>query len=277
MDLDESLRVEGAAGKYRVRLADSWEAFGPNGGYLAALALRAAGEVAQIKRPASFYCHFLSVPRFDMVDLEVTVLKQGRRSESLSVQMLQQGKVVLSALVRTAVEGPGYQGQHTHMPSVARPEGLKNYAQLWPDASGPRMKVWSNMEGRPTDQSTLPVPREAKAKDWVRFQPRACFDDIFVDAARSLILLDMYGWPAAYRAYLDDRYRATSLDISTWFHQFAPRSEWLLVDHECLIANDGLIGVDGKVWDNEGRLLAMGSAHLMCLPAPSLHQGVSRS
>ena len=33
--------------------------------------------------------------------------------------------------------------------------------------------------------------------------------------------------------------------------------------------DDGLMAVDGKVWDTDGRLLATGAAHLCCIPNPS--------
>ena len=54
--LDQATRLEGDAGRYSVVLSDAWEIWGPSGGYLAALALRAAGDCAEIPRPASFYC-----------------------------------------------------------------------------------------------------------------------------------------------------------------------------------------------------------------------------
>ena len=58
LDLEDATRVEGEGGRYLARLSEDWEIWGPNGGYLATFALRAAGKVAQIKQPASFYCHF---------------------------------------------------------------------------------------------------------------------------------------------------------------------------------------------------------------------------
>src|SRR5215468_6515100 len=106
IDLDASTRVTGAGGSYRIMLSEAWNGWGPNGGYLAAIALRAAGEVAQIRRPASLYCHFLSAPAFDEVRLDVALLKSGRRAEALSVQMRQRDKPVLTALVRTAAPAP---------------------------------------------------------------------------------------------------------------------------------------------------------------------------
>jgi acyl-CoA thioesterase len=111
-DLDHATQLTGENNRYSARLSDDWEIWGPNGGYLAAIALRAAAEVARIKRAASFYCHFLSSPAFDVVELEVSVLKQGRRAESFAVEMTQQGKPILHAMVKTAAEAPGYSHQH---------------------------------------------------------------------------------------------------------------------------------------------------------------------
>lgn len=69
LDLERATRVETQDGRYLAHLSEDWEIWGPNGGYLAAIALRAAGSVAQIERPASFYCHFLSSPAFAAVQL----------------------------------------------------------------------------------------------------------------------------------------------------------------------------------------------------------------
>lgn len=60
--LDRALALEGEGPVYATTLSREWEIWGPNGGYLAALALRAAGLGAEIGRPASFYCHFLRSP-----------------------------------------------------------------------------------------------------------------------------------------------------------------------------------------------------------------------
>jgi len=67
--LDEATRLEGEDRSFSIRLDEAWEIWGPSGGYLAAIALRAAGRCAEIPRPASFYCHFLSAPSFDEVEL----------------------------------------------------------------------------------------------------------------------------------------------------------------------------------------------------------------
>jgi acyl-CoA thioesterase II len=266
VDLDSATRVAGSNGNYRIKLSNAWEIWGPNGGYLAAIALRAASMVAEIRQPASLYCHFLNSPKFEEVELQVETLKKGRRSESFSVQMKQSGKTMLQALIRTAADAPGYEHQQIVMPSVPPPDDLKTYDELHPENGRPRFSFWKNLEARPTVQRIPDSAEPAVVRDWARFKPQACFDDLFVDAARSLILLDTYGWPAVWRTYQDWRYIAPNLDTSVWFHRFSPKSEWLLIDHSCPVSDRGLMGVQGHVWDRAGKLLASGNAQLCCLP-----------
>jgi len=268
-DLEQATRVVTENGAHVAQLSRAWEIWGPNGGYLAAIALRAAGMVAEIRTPASFYCHFLSSPAFDAVRLEVNVLKRGRRAESLAVQMTQQGKPILHALVKTAADAPGYSHQHPEAPAVPTPHALRSYEELLAPERRPSFSFWNNVERRPVDQSTTGQPTAPVLREWTRYRPRACFEDPFLDAARALILLDTYGFPAAYQHYRSWEYLAPNLDTSAWFHSFSPQCEWLLIDSECNVADRGLMGVSGRVWDTEGRLLATGSAQLCCIPGRS--------
>ncbi len=268
-DLEHATRVDGHDGRYVAQLSEDWEIWGPNGGYLAAIALRAAGMVAQIQRPASFYCHFLSSPAFDAVQLDVHVLKRGRRAESFEVEMTQDRKPILHALVRTAADAPGYSHQHLQAPDVPSPADLSTYKRVG-DPQHPTFSFWDNVERRPVDRSATEEPIEESSapviREWARFRPTACFEDPFVNTARVLILLDTYGFPAAYQRYHSWDYLAPNLDTSVWFHRFNPSCDWLLIDHECTLADRGLMAVNGRVWYTGGRLLATGSAQLCCVP-----------
>jgi acyl-CoA thioesterase len=200
------------------------------------------------------------------VHLDVSVLKRGRRAESFAVEMRQEGKPILHALVKTAAEAHGYNHQHPESPLVPPPAALKSYDELLPADRHPPCSFWNNIERRPIDQSASDEPTAPVVREWTRFRPTACFADPFVDAARALILLDTYGFPAVYRKYRSWEYLAPNLDTSAWFHHFNPDCEWLLIDHECSVAAHGLMGVGGSVWDTGGRLLATGSAQLCCVP-----------
>ena len=271
-DFELDTRVEGSAGKYKAHISQDWEIWGPNGGYVAAIALRAAGMEAEVKRPASFTCHFLSRAKFDNVDLEVDVVQRGRRSESIHVVMRQEGRPIVQGLLRTAAEGPGLKHDVATMPEVPEPEGLKTWPQIFPEQEGPPYPFWNNVEGRVMDpERALEQPRRPYPpvyREWYRFQPRATFDDLWVDAGRLLLMIDTLSWPAASMPYVDPEYQAPNLDVTAWFHRAAPESEWLLADHEGPLAEGGLMGTTARIWSREGKLLASGGAQLLCVPVP---------
>ena len=78
--------------RFTAMVHDDWEIWGPEGGYVAAIALRAAGAASPFARPASFFCHYLSVADFAPVDLVVTPLRSGRTVHSQRVEMSQEGR-----------------------------------------------------------------------------------------------------------------------------------------------------------------------------------------
>jgi acyl-CoA thioesterase II len=99
-DLALQTSVEPAGeGRYRAMVDQDWEIWGPCGGYVAAIALRAAGAESPFARPASFFCHYLSVAAFAPVDLVVTPLRSGRTVLAQRVEMTQDGRPVLDGMV----------------------------------------------------------------------------------------------------------------------------------------------------------------------------------
>jgi acyl-CoA thioesterase len=265
--LDVDTRVEGGAGRYRAVVSRDWEVWGPNGGYVAAIALRAAAAEAKIARPVAFAGHYLSVARFAPVDLDVAVVHAGRRSESIRVSMTQEGKPVLEAIVRTAAELPGLAHDETAPPDVPGPDGLRNFEQINP--GGPTYPFWLNVESRPPDPELWKLGRPARAaavRQWYRFRPIARFDDPFLEAARALLLIDTLVWPAACQRHVEPTFMAPNLDVVAWFHALDHRSDWLLGDAVAPIAAGGLVGGTVRMWSADRRLVASGGAQLLCLP-----------
>src|SRR5258706_48773 len=130
--------------RYRATLDKDWEIWGPCGGYTASVALRAVGASSAHPRPASFFCHYLSVPA-----------------------------------------------------------------------------VW---------------------QQWIRFL-EGDFDDPWVDACRSLVLVDVQSWPAASRPHVHREHGmyAPSLDLYVALHR-RPAGEWLLTDGVSPVGESGLLG-----------------------------------
>jgi hypothetical protein len=116
---------------------------------------------------------------------------------------------------------------------------------------------WGNFDERMVDWSdTWPPagPLPPTWRTWVRCTPTATFDDLWVDAARSLIVLDVGSWPAGSRphAYLDPPYIAPSLDLYASFQHPG------LLDAHPPVAHDGLLSWTGRVWSRQLGLVASG-------------------
>lgn len=267
-NFDADTRVEpvgGGGASFGAQLSPDWEIWGPSGGYVAAILLRAAGARARIPRPAVFHCQFLRVARFGPVELGVEVVHAGRRNELLRASMRQGDKTIAEASLRTAAEGEGLEHDIARMPDVPGPDRLEDSTPL----HGP-MPFWRNIEPRcPFPEQIGPDrgPRDPAWVEWLRLRPVATFADPFLDAGRALALIDSFSWPAACGPHPGSAFRAPNLDVTAWFHRAEPESEWLLVDSESHIAGGGLMGTHTRVWSQTGRLVASGGAQLLCVPA----------
>jgi acyl-CoA thioesterase II len=271
-DLAADTAIEGSDGRYQARLSRDWEIWGPNGGYLAVIALRAAGAATPLRRPASFTCHYLGVADFDVVDLEVRTIRESRRAASFAVSMTQADQLILEAMTWIVGDVDGLEHDAAPMPGVSPPEELPNVEELMAGQErGPYHRFWSNFESRPLEWVKSWEEREPSDptfRSWYRYVPRDTFDDPYVDAGRALLLADTVGWPAAVRAYGSDLpYYAPSIDVAVRFHASAPGSPWLLVEGRSPVARDGLVASAISIWSADGRLVASGGQQMLCRPA----------
>ena len=270
-DLAIDTAVEGSDGRYTARLSRDWEIWGPNGGYIGAIALRAAGAFSRFDRPVTLVGHFLGVADFETpVDLEVTTLREAKRAQSVRVSMTQAGQPIFDAMVWSVGDIAGLEHDVTEMPEAPAPETLRTTADRMAEAGiEPHFKFWDNFDQRPTtwiDDWEHRAPEPPVVGDWYRFVPRSTFDDPWVDACRSLILVDTLGWPAAVRLHVESDYIAPSIDLSVAFHRARPEEPWLYARAQASSGAGGLIGCESRVWARDGTLLAVGASQLLCRP-----------
>jgi acyl-CoA thioesterase len=285
-DLAADTSVEPVAGgRWAARLSEDWNIWGPNGGYVASVCLRAAGAACGLDRPATIACHYLAVGRFDVVDLEVDLLRATRRTAAIRVHMSQGGTPLAEATVWAVADDlDGYVWDEAEPPAVPGPgdtPSVEDRLRGRPDAPRSPFSFARNLQQKPVawrDEEEWAVfpggPHEART--WMRFVPAPAFDDPWVDACRSLILLDTWAWPAAIGgvpASERDRFMAPNLDVTARFHADASASEWLLVDARAPVASRGLIGTEVAVWTEQGTLAASGGAQLLCRPRPPAPTG----
>lgn len=244
-----------------------WNIWGPNGGYVASVALRAAGAVApEGHRPATISVQYLSVARFDVVECQVTPVKTGRNAWLLNVALVQDGKTFLQAQVWTTNKQDGPTTVQAVMPEVAHPDSLKTLAEhLGPDAD-PITGFWQNIDLKPLVFIPWGEPRPPEPaihRDWYSFVGYE-LGDAFLDACRPLILIDTLLWPTHHRGLAErPNYVAPSLDVTVWFHQAAGEADWLLIDAHADTAGSGLIHGHARIWTPDGRVVASGGSNLL--------------
>jgi len=270
-DLDEDTRIKGADGRYTAEVSRDWEIWGPCGGYVAAIALRAAGLTSRFDRPVSFSCHYLGVAAFDTVDLDVTTLRSGRTTESLRVSMTQGGRPILEGMLLTMAEHEGLEHVDTVPPDVADPWPLPSMAERMAEIDGADapFTFWSNIDVRPLEWREEWPPAGPLAptwRQWERFLPDGTFDDPWVDAARSVLWIDLCGWPAASLPHLYQQppWVAVNVDLYVAFHQARPDSAFLLVDGTSHLAAEGLMGYTARTWSEDRSLVSSGGGQLFC-------------
>jgi acyl-CoA thioesterase len=267
-DLDNDTRLAGGDGRYRARVLPDWRLIAPSGGIVSALALRAAAAESELDRPVTYYCHYLNPAEEGDADLTVTSLRRSRRAESLRVDVDQDGRGLVEALVWTAAAGEGIDHHTAEMPAAGAPTDhapIESYVAGWPP-----FEFWRNLEYRPLllPGQELFTAGRAALRTWLRFKPTATFPDPAVAAARLVILADTFIYPASQMAHPNWRssYWAVSLDLAVTIHDPGSDAEWLLVDAETPAASGGVMGGWVHIWSEDGRLLASSVQQMLQRP-----------
>lgn len=268
-DLAADTAVEPAGdGRYRAVLSDDWEIWGPMGGYVAAVALRAAGAASSFARPAAFSCHYLGVAAFDGVDIDVTPLRVARSAASHRVTITQGERPIMEALTWSVAEVDGLVHDVAVAPDVPGPGELRSAEEL-AEGQEPPFPFWLNFDTRPLDwvaEWPPAGPLEPRWRNWMRFAQWKAGAEPWLDAARLLLLADLPSWPSANRphAWQQPPFIAPTLDLQVTFHRLVPDEPWLLVEGTSPVAADGLIGFTSRLWTTTGALVASGSGQTLC-------------
>ncbi len=273
-DLERDTRVEPlGAGRFVAVLSPDWDIWGPNGGYLATVAMRAAGLVSERARPASINAHFVGTGSAGPVELDVEVNRRTRVATSLTVRMAQNGRPWVVAQVWAVdddLEGLGHQpGERSTLPP--EPTSLPRFEDLVPAADlVDRHPFWHNLDQRPVGWIGNWDEREASEplkQVWYRFVPAETFDDPWVDAGRSLILIDLDAWPATCLAHVGELdVFAPTIEVTARFCVDTRREPWLLGRAHAPLAASGLVAATAEIWTPGGRLVALGGSTLLCRP-----------
>jgi acyl-CoA thioesterase II len=250
-------------------LDSEWNIWGPVGGYVAGVALRAVGAIAPPDhRPVSLSCLFVSRGENGAVDITVDPVKSGSTA-FWSVDVRQDGKTILRAHICTTAKTEGPDKVDCSAPIVPRPDALEPFADQLRRYGHEPIPFWINVEGRQVDFRAPgdPDPRGGCTERWIRFKDWQQTADPFLDATRAVIGIDTHLW-AAYNRGLSElpQHVAPSLDLTVWFHDAAPASPWQLIAAQADFARHATLGGTATVWSEDGRLVARGGGQCLFVP-----------
>lgn len=230
---------------------DWWVAKGPNGGYLAAIVLRAVlAELRDRQRaPRSLTLHYLAPPEPGPVRIEVAVERSGGSLTVMSARMAQRGNPLVLALAALSSPRPRTRDfSHTQMPAMPTPqegfalpsEGLPPYLGHY-DVRG--IGDWPFRGGG-----------EAATATWLRpAQPET------VDSCLAAALTD--AWIPAVFMRLQAPAVVPTIDLTIHFREPLPLptatpDDWTLGVYRSRHARDGFVEEDAEIWSAAGVLLA---------------------
>lgn len=236
-------------GRYRGSIAPEWFGPpGPNGGFIAALVLRAIrAEIDDPARlPRSLTLHYLSPPSAGAAEIEVTVERSGGSASTCSARLIEDGRVVTLALCVLTTDYEPAMSWDPEPPEAPPAEAVE---ALGIGHGAP--PIFEQLETRPV-WGAMPFSGgdEAIAGGWLRAPG---------DTEMSAELVSLYTdawWPAPF-SVMSSFAPAPTLELTIHFRARPDPADTLaLVRFRAEASIDGLFDEQGEVWDRNGRLLA---------------------
>jgi acyl-CoA thioesterase len=236
-------------GRFGATIKEAWSGPpGPNGGYVAALILRAirAAVADPGRQPRSLTVHYLRPPRDGEVEIAVEVERAGRGATTCSARMLQGGKTTCIALCVLSVDFESAAEWSTPAPAAPAPGELEPLeAGLLPP------RIFDQLEMRMVFGGVPFTGTEGEAGGWLRTR---------VPCPLEPELIAMYAdawWPAPFPR-LDGPVLAPTLDLTVHFRGEPPTGdrEQVLARFVASTSARGFFEEDGALWSAEGVLLA---------------------
>src|SRR4051812_25447739 len=242
---------------------DWWIVFGPNGGFLAAMMVKAMGAaVADDTRAArSLTIHYTAAPKEGPIRVRTTIERAGRSLTTISARMEQGERLIALALGAFSKERvAALEYDERRAPEIPPPEAVPVVAPQ------PQMPPFSRQWelryaiGKPPFGGDDDGPTISGG--WI-----APLDEHPVDAALVAQITD--AWLPAVFIRLAQPNAVPTIDLTIHFRAELPLPPGpVLVQFESRLARGGFVEEDGWIWSREGDLIAQ-SRQLALLQAPT--------
>lgn len=276
--LSRSTNLEVSEDHFLVALDAEWEGWGPAGGYLAAIALRAAACVVPAgHRPVTLQAQFLAKAERGTAIVRAQVRKLGS-STMVNVTLCQGERTFFQAQIWSTSKSEGPSICRVAMPATPAPEQLQTLEHHFEALGRSTVAFWSKLDCRPVEFRAPggPPATTDRLVRWYRFREGPLPDEVFDYAGHAAVLIDANIWAAHWRM-LDSEpdYAGPSLDLTVWFHDLAAGGDWLLLDAVSPFAANAIVHGTASLWTQDGRLVASGGGNCLVVPfaRPGTGQG----
>jgi acyl-CoA thioesterase len=243
-------------GVYTATIDEGWFVVrGPNGGYVAAILVRAfADAVGDPERaPRSFTVHYASPAEVGPAVVRTRIERAGRSLTSVSARLEQDERVVAIAVAAFSVTRPGPEFCDLEMPEIPSPDSIER--PVIPDLAPAIAHRWDTRWaiGEPPWLDG-PLAREAVAGGWIRLEePQS------LDAPAVAAITDAWFPPVFSRTR--DVFFVPTIDLTVHFRTSLPLAgaapeDYLLGMFRTRAASEGFLEEDGEVWSKDGVLVA---------------------
>jgi acyl-CoA thioesterase len=252
-DRDTAITAEGD-GRYVGRIDPAWSVIrGPNGGYLAAVILRALiGAVGDVGRtPRALTVHYLAPAELGTVAIQVTVERAGKTFTSLAARVSQREQPIALALATFAAPQQGLSFPAEPMPALPPPEQL---APLSPHNADAVPFVRQYQYYAVIGDAPLSGAERARVGGWLRLAAPRLADAPLVAAYADAWLPSIY-------PRLREPAMTPTLDLTIHFRTRLPLEgatpdDFYLAVFESRHAAEGFFEEDGAIWSRSGVLVA---------------------
>jgi acyl-CoA thioesterase len=236
---------------------DWWVVRGPNGGYVAAVLLRALEQrLGDPERPVrSLTVHYTAAPAEGPVRILTTVERAGHSLTTLSARMTQGDRLLALALGAFSKPWRNVEFHHASMPETAPPEAT---APGRGPRSGPPIPIHERYDTRwALGSPPFSGAAEALAGGWIRLAEPRVADAAVVAALADAWTPSVFSWatPGVEIAAVP------TIDLTVHFRTSLPvrgarAEDYYLAVFRAREAREGFFEEDGEIWSRDGMLIA---------------------
>ena len=226
-----------------------WVIAGPNGGYVAAMVVRALEATVAEGRPLrSLTVHYMRAPKAGPALIRTEVVREGRSVSFLRATLDQGDRGCATAMAVFASGRDGLAFNTSRPPDVPRPEDVpvQGESRLQAPPFAQNFDFRPAIGGRPFEAADDAV---TGGWLWPKQGPKE------LDTALAVALCDSW-FPALFTA-VEAPLAVPTLDLTVHLRAPLPRpAEWVLGNFVTRRARDGFLEEDGELFSRDGELLA---------------------